>query len=49
MLRTFSTIDSTISFGTVTSDSVKVAKTISFNFSMPLRTKKDHKILKKVK
>jgi len=47
-LRAFSTMDSTISSETVTSDSIKVAKTISFNFSMPLCTKKVHKTLKKL-
>lgn len=47
-LRTFSTMDSTISSVTVTSDSVKVAKTISFNFNVPLCTKKVHKTLKKL-
>lgn len=48
LLRTFSTMDSTISSGIVTSDSVKVAKTISFTFNVPLFYKKAHKMLKKV-
>lgn len=40
-------MDSTISSGTVISDSVKVAKTISFNFKFNIMYKKGRKMRKK--